>query len=271
MLMEWFSQLNPAVQALFGGLMTWGLTALGASLVFFFRQMNQNVMNTMFGFASGVMIAASFWSLLAPAIDFSEQNGQIPWLPPAIGFLAGGLFIRLLDVVVPHLDLGLAENEAEGPKTKLNKSTLLFLAITLHNIPEGLAIGVAFGAASLGLSDASVIGAIGLALGIGIQNMPEGAALSVPLRGEGMSRRKAFNYGQLSAIVEPVAAVVGAVAVLAVQPILPYALAFAAGAMIFVVVEQLIPQSQSSGSTDFATMGVMCGFTVMMILDVALG
>ncbi|WP_100332893.1 ZIP family metal transporter [Bacillus xiapuensis] len=269
--MDWFNELNPAYQAFLGGLMTWGLTALGASVVFFFRRIHQNTMNTMLGFAAGVMIAASFWSLLAPAIDFSEQNGQLPWLAPAIGFLAGGLFIRLLDFVVPHLDMGVSEDQAEGPKTGLNKSMLLFLAITLHNIPEGLAIGVAFGAASIGLSDASVAGAIGLAIGIGIQNMPEGAALAVPLRGEGMSRVKAFHYGQLSAIVEPIAALVGAAAVLTVQPVLPYALAFAAGAMIFVVVEQLIPQSQSSGSTDLATLGVMGGFTVMMILDVALG
>ncbi|WP_225435222.1 ZIP family metal transporter [Bacillus aerolatus] len=271
MFMDWFTQLNPAVQALLGGLLTWGLTVLGASIVFFFRRINQNVMNTMLGFAAGVMIAASFWSLLAPSIDFSEQTGQISWLPPAIGFLLGGFFIRLLDFVVPHLDSGVAEDQAEGPKTGLPKTTLLFLAITLHNIPEGLAIGVAFGAAAIGLGDASLVGALGLAIGIGIQNMPEGAALSVPLRGEGMSRLKAFNYGQLSAIVEPIAAVIGATAVLAVQPIMPYALAFAAGAMIFVVVEQLIPQSQSSGSKDLATLGLMAGFTVMMILDVALG
>ncbi|MBM7648246.1 ZIP family zinc transporter [Bacillus ectoiniformans] len=269
--MDWFSGLNPAVQALSGGMLTWGLTALGASVVFFFRTINKTVMNMMLGFAAGVMIAASFWSLLAPAIDFSEQNGQIPWLAPAIGFLLGGLFIRLMDFVVPHLHLGTKEDQAEGPQTQLKKSTLLFLAITLHNIPEGLAIGVAFGAAAIGLNDASLIGAIGLAIGIGIQNMPEGAALSVPLRGEGMSRLKAFNYGQLSAIVEPIAAVIGAAAVIMVQPILPYALAFAAGAMIFVVIEELIPQSQSARSTDLATLGAMLGFTVMMILDVALG
>ncbi|MFK2825697.1 ZIP family metal transporter [Bacillus sp. B190/17] len=270
MLMDWFTELNPSIQALFGGLLTWGLTALGASIVFFFRRINQSVMNMMLGFAAGVMIAASFWSLLAPAIEFSEQNGQISWLPPAIGFLLGGFFIRLLDFVVPHLDSNIVE-EAEGPKTGLSKTTLLFLAITLHNIPEGLAIGVAFGAAGIGLGDASIVGALGLAIGIGLQNMPEGAALSVPLRGEGLSRLKAFNYGQLSAIVEPIAAVVGAAAVLAIQPIMPYALAFAAGAMIFVVVEQLIPQSQASGSKDLATLGLMAGFTVMMILDVALG
>lgn len=268
---EWFLELTPGVQALLAGLMTWGLTAIGAAFVFLFRELNQNVMNAMLGFAGGVMVAASFWSLLAPAIEFSVKNHQISWLPAAIGFLAGGFFLRLLDVIVPHLDLGVPESQKEGPKTSLNKSTLLFLAITLHNIPEGLAIGVAFGAAALGLPDASLIGAIGLAIGIGIQNLPEGAALSVPLRNEGLSRLKAFHYGQLSAIVEPIAAVIGAVTVLAIQPILPYALSFAAGAMIFVVVEQLVPQSQSSGSKDLATLGFMGGFTLMMILDVALG
>jgi zinc transporter, ZIP family len=270
-MMDWFTALNPTVQALLGGTLTWGLTALGAATVFFFTKIEKHMMNMMLGFAAGVMIAASFWSLLAPSIEFSEQNGQIPWLAPAIGFLLGGLFIRLLDFVVPHLHLGNAKEKAEGPPTKFKKSTLLFLAITLHNIPEGLAIGVAFGAAALGIGDATVVGALGLAIGIGIQNMPEGAALSVPLRGEGMSRARAFNYGQLSAIVEPIAAVIGAAAVILVQPILPYALAFAAGAMIFVVVEELIPESQSSGSTDLATLGLMAGFVVMMILDVSLG
>ncbi|MGE6755844.1 ZIP family metal transporter [Rossellomorea sp. NPDC071047] len=271
MFIDWLSGFNPAVQALFGGTLTWGLTALGAASVFFFTKIEKHTLNMMLGFAAGVMIAASFWSLLAPSIEFSEQNGQIPWLPPAIGFLLGGLFIRLLDFVVPHLHLGNEKEKAEGPPTKFKKSTLLFLAITLHNIPEGLAIGVAFGAASMGLGDATLVGAIGLAIGIGIQNMPEGAALSIPLRGEGMSRLRSFNYGQLSAIVEPIAAVIGAAAVLLVQPLLPYALAFAAGAMIFVVVEELIPESQSSGSTDLATLGLMLGFVVMMILDVSLG
>ncbi|OXS64211.1 ZIP family metal transporter [Bacillus sp. DSM 27956] len=271
MFIDWLSGFNPTMQALFGGLVTWGLTALGAATVFFFTKIEKHTLNMMLGFAAGVMIAASFWSLLAPSIEFSEQNGQIPWLAPAIGFLLGGVFIRLLDFVVPHLHLGNESEDAEGPPTKFKKSTLLFLAITLHNIPEGLAIGVAFGAASLGLGDATLVGAIGLAIGIGIQNMPEGAALSIPLRGEGMSRLKSFHYGQLSAIVEPIAAVIGAAAVLMVQPLLPYALAFAAGAMIFVVVEELIPESQSSGSTDLATLGLMLGFVVMMILDVSLG
>lgn len=267
----WFLEQHPTFQAFLGGLFTWGLTALGASVVYFFRKIDKHVLNMMLGFAAGVMIAASFWSLLAPAIEFSRNNGQIIWLAPAIGFLLGGLFIRLLDFVIPHLHLSKSHHQAEGPDTQLKKSTLLFLAITLHNIPEGLAIGVAFGAAGLGLSDASLIGAIGLTIGIGLQNMPEGAALSIPLRGEGMSRTKAFHYGQLSAIVEPIAAIIGAATILLIQPIMPYALSFAAGAMIFVVVEELIPESQSSGSTDLATLGLMVGFTVMMILDVALG
>lgn len=271
MIIDWFLEQSPIVQAFIGGLFTWGLTALGASLVFFFKKIDKHMLNMMLGFAAGVMIAASFWSLLAPAIEFSRNTGQSPWVAPAIGFLLGGLFIRLLDIIVPHLHLSKSYHQAEGPPTQLSKSTLLFLAITLHNIPEGLAIGVAFGAAGLGLSDATIIGAIGLTIGIGIQNMPEGAALSVPLRGEGMSRKKAFHYGQLSAIVEPISAVIGAATILLIQPIMPYALAFAAGAMIFVVVEELIPESQSSGSTDLATLGLMVGFTVMMILDVALG
>lgn len=267
--MDWFSELNPILQALLGGLISWGMTAMGAAVVFFFRDIKESFMKMMLGFAAGVMIAASFWSLLAPAIEFSEANGQIPWLPPVIGFLLGGLFLRLLDIVIPHVHLG--STKGEGPSTKLNKTTLLFLAITLHNIPEGLAIGVAFGAAALDMNGATVAAALALSFGIGIQNMPEGAAVSVPLRGEGMSRVKAFHYGQLSAIVEPISAVVGAAAVLFIQPVLPYALAFAAGAMIFVVVEELIPESQSARNTDLATMGVMVGFAIMMVLDVALG
>lgn len=269
--MEWFFEQNTIIQALFGGLFTWGLTAIGASLVFFFKRIEKHMLNMMLGFAAGVMIAASFWSLLAPAIEFSRSAGQSPWFAAAVGFLLGGGFIRLLDLVVPHLHLSKCKHQAEGVPTELSRATLLFLAITLHNIPEGLAIGVAFGAAGLGISDASVIGAIGLTIGIGIQNMPEGAALSIPLRGEGMSRKKAFHLGQLSAIVEPISAVIGATTIILIQPIMPYALAFAAGAMIFVVVEELIPESQSAGSTDLATLGLMVGFTVMMILDVALG
>lgn len=269
---EWFSELSPMVQAGIAGIFTWLMTGLGASIVFFFKTVNDKVLNTMQGFAAGVMIAASFWSLLSPAISFSEDNGVIPWLPAAIGFLLGGLFIRLLDVVIPHIHPNASSpgHVNEGPSTNLKKSTLLFLAITMHNIPEGLALGVAFGGVVSGNS-AALLGAIGLAIGIGIQNIPEGSALSLPIHGDGKSKMKAFNLGHGSAIVEPIFAVIGAGAVLLVTPILPYALAFAAGAMIFVVVEELIPESQSGDNTDLATMGLMVGFTIMMILDVALG
>jgi ZIP family zinc transporter len=216
------------------------------------------------------MIAASFWSLLAPAIAMS-QGGSIPsWIPAASGFLLGVVFLRLIDRVLPHVHLGFPTSEAEGVKTSWRRSTLLVLAITLHNIPEGLAIGVAFGAVAAGFPQATLSGAIALAIGIGIQNFPEGFAISVPLRREGLSRSKSFWYGQLSAVVEPVAAVIGAAAVMMAKPILPYAMAFAAGAMLFVVVEEVIPESQRNGHTDLATGGAMLGFVVMMILDVAL-
>jgi ZIP family zinc transporter len=226
----------------------------------------------MLGFAAGVMIAASYWSLLAPALEMSEETSNLPvWVPAAVGFLCGGAFIRLIDLFLPHLHLGFPVAEAEGIHTKWRRSILLVLAITLHNIPEGLAVGVAFGAVAADLSSATLAGAIALAIGIGIQNFPEGAAVAVPLRAEGMSRARSFFYGQVSALVEPVAGVLGAAAVLLMKPILPYALAFAAGAMIFVVVEELIPESQLNKHTDFATSGAMLGFVIMMILDVALG
>ena len=222
------------------------------------------------------MVAASVWSLLAPALEYAEaEYGTLAWLPAAIGFLLGGFFIRLIDYVVPHLHLSKPIEEAEGmqPKKGLSKSMLLFLAITIHNIPEGLAIGVTFGALATQVPgvDASIMGAIGLAIGIGLQNIPEGSSLSLPIRGEGHSRWKAFWYGSMSAVVEPIAAVIGAAFVLSMTAILPYALAFAAGAMIFVVVEELIPESQSNGNTDIATLSLMVGFVVMMVLDVALG
>ncbi|NLO91120.1 MAG: ZIP family metal transporter [Elusimicrobia bacterium] len=262
---------NPVLLAFLAGLFTWFITLLGAGTVFFSRQVHQKTLDSMLGFAAGVMMAASFWSLLEPAIAMSA-NGPLPrWVPPALGFLAGAVFLRLLDKVLPHLHLGFPMSEAEGVKTKLPRSTLLVLAITLHNIPEGLAIGVAFGAVAAGLPEASLAGAVALAIGIGIQNFPEGFAVSVPLRRDGLSRAKSFWYGQLSAIVEPVFAVLGAAAVLAARPILPYAMAFAAGAMIFVVVEEVIPESQRNGNTDLATGGAIFGFLVMMILDVALG
>lgn len=269
--MEWFIELNPVVQALLATLFTWGITALGASLVFFFKSINKKVLNGMLGFAAGVMIAASFWSLLAPAIEMSEDSGVTSWVPAVIGFLAGGAFLFIVDRVLPHLHLGLPRSEAEGIETSWQRSVLLVLAITLHNIPEGLAVGVAFGAVAADLPSASLAGAIALALGIGIQNFPEGAAVSVPLRREGLSRTKSFLYGQASGIVEPIAGVIGAVTVIVMRPILPYALSFAAGAMIFVVIEELIPESQQEKNTDIATIGAMLGFAVMMTLDVALG
>ncbi|MBC8205753.1 MAG: ZIP family metal transporter [Kiritimatiellales bacterium] len=271
MITDWFVGLNPIIQALLATLFTWGVTALGASLVFFFKTINRKVLDAMLGFAAGVMIAASFWSLLAPAIEMSESMGLIPWVPAVVGFLLGGVFLRGIDMVLPHLHLGEPIENAEGVHTSWRRSVLLVLAITLHNIPEGLAVGVAFGAVAYNLSSATLAGAIALAIGIGIQNFPEGAAVSVPLRREGISRRKCFWYGQLSGAVEPIAGVIGAAAVLIMRPLLPYALAFAAGAMIFVVIEELIPESQSEKNTDIATMGAMLGFAVMMTLDVALG
>jgi len=271
---EWFRGLDPVAQALLAGMFTWGITALGAGLVFFTRRMPKRLLSAMLGFAAGVMIAASVWSLLLPAIELAEEAGQAGWPPAAVGFLAGAAFLRLADAVLPHLHPGFPREQAEGLSTTWRRATLLVLAITLHNLPEGLAVGVAFGAAArmAGVEHgATLAGAVALAIGIGLQNFPEGIAVAMPLRGEGVSRFKSWWFGQLSAAVEPPAAVVGAASVLVVQPILPYALAFAAGAMIFVVVEELIPESQNGHNTDLATLGTMGGFTVMMILDVALG
>lgn len=262
---------HPVTQAFLATLFTWAMTALGAAFVFLWKEMSRKALDVMLGFAGGVMIAASFWSLLAPSIEMSRGMGYPPWFPAATGFICGGLFLRLVDMFLPHLHFGLAMKEAEGVKTSWRRSTLLVLAITLHNIPEGLAVGVAFGAAASGLPDATYGAAIALAIGIGIQNLPEGTAVSIPLRREGMSRLKSFWYGQLSGFVEPVAGVIGASIALYAQPILPFGLSFAAGAMIFVVAEEVIPESQSGGHSDTATMGLMGGFTLMMILDVALG
>lgn len=268
---DWFINLNPVLQALLAGCFTWGLTAAGAALVFVFTKVNQKVLDSMLGFAAGVMTAASFWSLLAPAIEMSEGKDLPSWLPPLIGFLAGCGFLMLIDKIIPHLHIGAPRGEAEGLSTNWHRSVLLVLAITLHNIPEGLAIGVAFGAAASNYAGATILGAIALAIGIGIQNFPEGTAVSVPLKREGFSSFKCFNFGQMSGAVEPIAAVLGAFAVIIAQPILPYALAFAAGAMIFVVVEEVIPESHRSGNTDLATFFYIVGFSVMMTLDVALG
>ena len=271
-MLDWIAQFHPITQALIATLFTWGVTALGAGLVFVFVSVNRKVMDCMMGFAAGVMIAASFWSLLAPSIELAEELGFIPWMPAVVAFLAGGFFLWSLDKVLPHLHIGFPTESAEGISTGWRRSVLLVLAITMHNIPEGLAVGVAFGAVAAGLESASLGAAVALALGIGIQNFPEGAAVAVPLRREGFTRRRAFFYGQASGAVEPIAGVIGAAAVLWMRPMLPFALAFAAGAMIYVVVEELIPESQlHPENTDLATLGAMGGFAVMMGLDVALG
>ena len=283
-LYKWFIQQGPVMQALYAGLFTWGLTAMGAALVFLFKTSNRKALDISLGFTGGVMIAASFWSLLAPSIAYVEMQNEMGlsdspiWFAPAVGFFLGAAFLFGLDKVIPHLHIFGKREEAEGVETNWRKTILLVLAIALHNIPEGLAVGVAFGALAnpelLGMEGHSVFtigSAIALAIGIGIQNFPEGFAVSMPLRRQGLSRWKSWKWGQLSAIVEPIFAVIGAAIVMQVLPILPYALAFAAGAMIFIVVEEVIPESQRGGNTDLATMGLILGFIVMMVLDVALG
>lgn len=271
-MIEYIQQFDPVTQALIATMFTWAMTAAGAAIVLFTKTVNQKVMDSMLGFAAGVMIAASFWSLLAPGLEIAENLGHTPWLTAATGFMGGGLFMRLIDKFLPHLHPGLDISKSEGVKTSWQRSTLLVLAITLHNLPEGLAVGVAFGAVAAGLPSATIGAAIALAIGIGIQNFPEGAAVSMPLRREGMGRWKCFLFGQASGIIEPIAGVIGAIFVLRMQHILPYALCFAAGAMIFVVVEELIPESQREyKNIDLVTIMTMIGFTVMMILDVALG
>jgi ZIP family zinc transporter len=270
---DWFALQDPVVQALLGGLATWALTALGAALVLTPFSLAPRALDGLLGFAAGVMIAASFWSLLAPAIDLSRAAGAIAWGPPLIGFLAGGAFLWLADRVLPHLHPWQPLEKAEGLRTSWERSVMLVLAITLHNIPEGLAVGVGFGAVAQGLdSGVTLGGAVALAAGIGLQNLPEGLAVAMPLHREGLGTGRSFFWGQLSAAVEPLAAVLGAAAVLAVSSLLPYALAFAAGAMIYVVVEELIPTSHArEAHADVATVGALAGFAVMMVLDVALG
>ena len=283
-LKSWFMNQEPIMQALIAGLFTWILTAVGAGLVFFFKSSNRKILDMSLGFTGGVMIAASFWSLLAPAIDYVEMQNNMglsempSWLAPTIGFLLGALFLYALDKIIPHLHLFNKKKEAEGLSTNWQKTILLVLAIALHNIPEGLAVGVAFGALAhpefLGLEMEGIFTlgtAVALAAGIAIQNFPEGFAVSMPLRRQGLSRFKSWQWGQLSAIVEPIFAVLGAAVVVQILPILPYALSFAAGAMIFIVVEEVIPESQKGGNTDLATIGLILGFIVMMGLDVGLG
>jgi zinc transporter, ZIP family len=275
----WFSQLSeaafmtdffssPVGMALLAGCCTWAFTAFGAGMVYTAKSFSRRTLDVMLGFAAGVMIAASYWSLLAPALEMSSHLGRLACVPVALGFLAGAGVLRLVDLILPHIHP--TENVPDGPPSKLPRSALLVFAITLHNIPEGLAVGVAFGAAASGAPEASIAGAMTLMFGMGLQNIPEGVAVSVPLLREGFSKNRAFFFGQLSGIVEPIAAVFGALVVGIAEPILPFALAFAAGAMIFVVVEEVIPESHASGHGDAASLGVIIGFVVMMCLDVAL-
>ncbi|GGH24096.1 ZIP family metal transporter [Sphingobacterium alkalisoli] len=265
----YFENLDPILGAFYATTFTWLVTAVGASTVFFFKAINRNFMDGMLGFTGGVMVAASVWSLLIPAMNMSEGEGFVKVLPAILGFLFGAGFLYALDRLLPHLHVNF--KQVEGVKTPWQKTTLLVLAITLHNIPEGLAVGVLFGGVAVGLPEASIAGAVALAIGIGLQNLPEGIAVAMPLRRLGMSRKKSFFYGQFSAIVEPIAGVVGALAVTVFTPILPYALAFAAGAMIFVVVEEVIPEAQQNKDSDIATIGFIIGFLIMMSLDVVLG
>lgn len=268
---EFLQGSHPVIAALVAGIFTWGITGLGASMVFFTRHVNERLLATMLGFSAGVMVAASFWSLLAPAIEMAHGTNVPAWLPAVIGFLLGCGFLSLADRFLPHVHLDQPVEKAEGVKTNWKRTTLLVFAITLHNIPEGLAVGVAMGAAASHFEGTSMAAAVALAIGIGIQNFPEGLAISMPLRASGFSRNRSFMIGQLSGIVEPLAAMIGAAAVFLVKPILPYALAFAAGAMLFVVIEELIPESQSGDHGDIATLGFVVGFALMMLLDVALG
>jgi ZIP family zinc transporter len=269
-MMTLFETLGPVQQAFLGGCFTWSLTALGAATVVLTREIDRRILDAMLGFAAGVMIAASYWSLLDPAIEMSSGRGVPVWLPAAVGFLAGGGTMRIIELMLPYLHADFADDDDPNDEHNLHQSSImLILAITMHNVPEGLAVGVAFGALAAAHPSATLAGAIGLVIGIGIQNLPEGMAVSMPLRGEGFSQLRSFWYGQLSGTVEPLAAVFGAAAVIIAEPLLPYALAFAAGAMIFVVAEEVIPEAQSNPG--LATMGVLIGFVVMMVLDVALG
>lgn len=267
----WFIDLSPVWQALLVTLFTWACTALGAGFVFFTGRTNQKLFDSMLAFAGGVMIAASFWSLLQPAIEMAEEQQSIPaFVPATVGFLLGGFFLLMVDRVLPLIDENMYFKEIEDKRAK-HRTAMLVFSLTLHNIPEGLAIGVAFGALAADFTTSTLSGALALGIGIGIQNIPEGTAVSMPLRRDGMSKRKSFFFGQFSGMVEPVAAVIGALAVIAIQPILPYALSFAAGAMIFVVAKEVIPGSQEKGHVQLASMSLMIGFAVMMVLDVALG
>ena len=264
---DWFLALPHTVQALLATLFTWGVTALGAGLVFFFRTMNKNALDAMLGFAAGVMTAASFWSLLSPAIELAGTLGMNVWATALLGFLGGGALLYLGDRLWERME---RRSGAAGASSR-RRALMLMSSITLHNIPEGLSVGVAFGSLAYGLDGATPAAACLLALGIGIQNLPEGTAVSVPLRREGMSRGRAFFLGQASGIVEPIAGVIGAALVLRARLLLPYMLAFAAGAMIYVVVEELIPEMSQGEHSNVGTICFALGFSVMMVLDVALG
>jgi ZIP family zinc transporter len=270
-MIELFKGLNPVLQSLVATIFTWLMTAFGAAMVFFAKDLNQKLFDTMLGFAGGIMISVSYFSLLAPAIDMSKGSAVPSWVPVTVGFLLGGSFLWLLDKILPHLNPSLPPEKSEGIKTRWQRNTLLVLAITLHNIPEGLAVGVAFGAVAAGYAKANLISAVLLSFGIGLQNFPEGMAVSVPLRFGGMTRRRSFFFGQLSGIVEPMAAVIGALTVSFMQSMLPYTLGFAAGAMIYIVIEEIIPGAQRCQNSDLATIGAMLGFAVMMVMEVAMG
>jgi len=269
--LETFTALDPVLQAFIAGCMTWGVTLLGAATLFLVRGFSQRFLDGMLGFAGGVMIAASFWSLLLPSLEMTAGMGHFSWVPVAAGFAAGWAFLMVLDRVIPHLHIGLPVSMAEGTPSHLDRTILLVLAITIHNIPEGLAIGVAFGGAAAGVPEATLAGAIALTAGIAIQNFPEGVAVAYPLCREGLPREQSFFYGQLSAAVEPLAACIGAAVVFFAHSVLPFALAFAAGAMIFVVIEEVMPESLQHGFERYALWGFLAGFLTMMALDVGLG
>ncbi|MBX7394794.1 ZIP family metal transporter [Clostridium chauvoei] len=272
--MDWFISLNPVLQGLLSTLFTWFITALGAALVYFFKEVDKRILNAMLGFGAGVMIAASFWSLLSPAIELCEELGHSGFIIPGIGFFLGGVFIIVADKLMDKYSYGVSNKQStieETTKAKnYKRSILLVLAVTLHNIPEGLAVGVAFGGVAVGIPGTTIIAAMTLALGIGLQNFPEGAAVSLPLRREGLSRNKSFFFGQASGFVEPLAGVLGVVAAITMRSILPFLLAFSAGAMISVVGSELLPEA-SMENKNITTLGLILGFLVMMILDVALG
>ncbi len=264
---DWFSGLGHVWQALLATLFTWSFTALGAALVFFFREVNKNVLDSMLGFAAGVMTAASFWSLLSPAMELAGSLGMNVWLTALTGFLGGGVLLFAGDRAYEHF----SSHRSVAPCAPARRCLMLMASMTLHNIPEGMAVGVAFGSLAYGLEGATLASACMLALGVGIQNFPEGTAVSVPMFRDGASRGRAFFLGQLSAAVEPAAGVAGALLVLAARPLLPYLLSFAAGAMIYVVVQELIPESQTNERRGLMALFTLVGFSVMMVLDVALG